>query len=174
MWKWALIAVLLVAVYTDWRWRKIYNWLTLPALGLGLVLNGIFGGLGGLGNGLLGMLIAFLVFLGLFVFGGMGGGDLKLMAAIGAWLGYPDIVVAMLYVAVVGGVLSIGYAARYGKLREVLRNVYWFFASALVPGGKPSAILAESAAPKFPYGVAIAIGTAITLAYPQIPRLVGG
>lgn len=172
-WQWVLVAVLAIAVYTDWRWRRIYNWLTLPALLIGLVLSLIFAGTQGLLMSLAGAGTAFVVFLLLFVFGGMGGGDLKLMTAIGAWLGFPLILIDMAYVAIAGGVLGILFAMQAGVMKQVLSNIYHFFAVALMPGVKPTEVLTESAAPKFPYGLAIAAGTLITLAYPAIPRIAG-
>lgn len=174
MWQWALVAVLAIAVYTDWRWRRIYNWLTLPAFLIGLVLSAVFGGWDGFLASLGGAGTAFAVFLLLFLFGGMGGGDLKLMTAIGAWLGFPLILVDMIYVALAGGVLGVAFALQAGAMRKVLSNIYHFFAVALLPGVKPTEILTESAAPKFPYGLAIAAGTLLALAFPTIPRLVGG
>lgn len=174
MWQWALVAVLAIAVYTDWRWRRIYNWLTLPAFLLGLVLSAVFGGGQALLMSLAGAGTAFVIFLLLFLFGGMGGGDLKLMTAIGAWLGFPLILVDMAYVAIAGGVLGLAFALQAGVMKQVLANIYHFFAIALMPGVKPTEILTESAAPKFPYGLAIAAGTVITLAYPALPRLAGG
>lgn len=173
MWQWALVTVLAIAVYTDWRWRRIYNWLTLPALGVGLVLSAVFSGGHGLLMSLAGAGTAFAIFLLLFLFGGMGGGDLKLMTAIGAWLGFPLILVDMAYVAIAGGVLGVAFALQAGVMKQVLSNIYHFFAVALMPGVKPTEILTESAAPKFPYGLAIAVGTLLTLAYPAIPRLAG-
>jgi prepilin peptidase CpaA len=174
MWQWALVAVLAIAVYTDWRWRRIYNWLTLPALLVGLVLSAVFGGWDAFLMSLAGAGTAFGVFLLLFLFGGMGGGDLKLMTAIGAWLGFPVILIDMIYVALAGGVLGIAFALQAGAMRQVLSNIYHFFAVALMPGVKPTEILTESAAPKFPYGLAIAAGTLLALAYPSLPRLAGG
>lgn len=172
-WQWVLVAVLAIAVYTDWRWRRIYNWLTLPALLVGLVLSLVFAGTQGLLMSLAGAGCAFVVFLLLFVFGGMGGGDLKLMTAIGAWLGFPLILIDMAYVAIAGGVLGILFAMQAGVMKQVLSNIYHFFAVALMPGVKPTEVLTESAAPKFPYGLAIAAGTLLTLAYPAIPRIAG-
>lgn len=174
MWQWALVAVLAIAVYTDWRWRKIFNWLTLPALLLGLILSAVFGGGSGLLMSLAGAGTAFGVFLLLFLFGGMGGGDLKLMTAIGAWLGFPLILIDMLYVALAGGVLGVAFALQAGAMRQVMSNIYHFFSVALIPGVKPTEILNKSAAPKFPYGLAIAAGTILALAFPTLPRLGGG
>lgn len=174
MWQWALVLVLMVAVYTDWRWHRIYNWLTMPAFGLGLLLSLVMGGVPGLLSSLAGAGIAAVVFLLLYLFAKMGAGDLKLMVAIGAWLGYPLIVTVMIDVALVGGVISLLFAIRYGALRPVLRNLYYFVLAFFTPGAKPESVLAKSALPPFPYGVAIAIGTLIAMIYPRLPTFHGG
>lgn len=168
MWKLALILVLMVAVYTDWRWHRIYNWLTVPALGIGLVLSLVTGGLPGLGASLAGAAVAFVVFLILYRVAHMGAGDLKLMVAIGAWLGYAHIWAALLSVALAGGLFAAAIAVRHGALRTVAWNVYHAVSSFFIPGAKPAAFLAKSALPPFPYGVAIAAGTLVVLVSPGV------
>src|SRR5690606_41597083 len=80
-----------IAVYTDLKARRIPDWLTLPTLATALLgrlaMAGISGPLGLL-DGLLGLAVAFLAFFLLALGGGMGMGDVKLMAAIGAILGW--------------------------------------------------------------------------------------
>ncbi|MBO9541307.1 prepilin peptidase [bacterium] len=173
MWTWGLIPVLLVAVYTDWRWHRIYNWLTFPAFFAGLILSVIMGGVPGLLSSLAGAGIALVVFLFLYLFAKMGAGDLKLMVAIGAWIGYPLILTALVDVALAGGVISLLFALRYGALKKVLRNIYFFMLSLFTPGAKPDAMLGTSALPPFPYGVAIAAGTLVALFYPHLPTFFG-
>ena len=177
MWKWALVPFLVVAVYTDWRWHRLFNWLTFPALGIGLILSGVWGGWSGLLSSLAGAGIAFGVFLVLYLVARMGAGDLKLMVAIGAWLGYPAIIPDLVYVMLAGGVIALGFALRYGALGSVFRNLYYFLLSLFTPGVKPENVLAASALPPFPYGVAIALGTLYTLGtlfLPRLPALHGG
>lgn len=174
VWQWALVLVLLVAVYTDWRWHRIYNWLTFPAMGLGLLLSLIMGGVSGLLSSLAGAGLAAVVFLLLYLFAKMGAGDLKLMVAIGTWLGYPLVIIAMIDVALAGGVIAILFALRYGALWPVLKNLYYFLLAMFTPGAKPEAMLAKSALPPFPYGVAIAAGTLVAMVYPRLLSFSGG
>jgi len=173
-WQWALVLVLLIAVITDLRSHRIYNWLTFPAMGLGLLLNLVMGGLPGLLSSLAGAGLAAVVFLLLYLFAKMGAGDLKLMVAIGAWLGYPLIVVVMIDVALAGGIIALLFALRYGALWSVLRNLYYFLLAMFTPGAKPESVLSKSALPPFPYGVAIAAGTLCAMLYPRLLTFTGG
>jgi prepilin peptidase CpaA len=100
-----LVAVI-IAAFTDVRSFKIYNALTLPLLASGLVYHGMVGGSGSLLLSVLGMLFGFFIPFLLFLAGGMGGGDVKLMAGVGAWLGLP-----MTYYVFVGASLAAGLYA---------------------------------------------------------------
>lgn len=168
VWIWGLVPILAIAVYTDWRWHRLYNWLTMPAFLIGLILSFVTGGSSGLLLSLEGAGVAFVVFLLLYLFAKMGAGDLKLMVAIGAWIGYPLILSALINVALAGGVIALAFAVRYGALRAVLRNLYYFLLGLFTPGLKPENLIAQSALPPFPYGVAISAGTLITLAFPRL------
>src|SRR5207248_19483 len=78
-----------VAAVTDvWKF-KVYNALTLPLVLSGLLYHAVVGGWAGLLGSLLGCLFGFAILFAFFLMGGMGAGDVKLMAAIGAWLGVP-------------------------------------------------------------------------------------
>ncbi len=179
-WKWGLVPILLVASYTDWRWQKIFNWLTVPALVAGFVVSLAAGAIAGGPSGALssglsslagfGFLAAIFLVLGLL--GGMKGGDLKLMAAVGAWLGWPLSISAMLYVAICGGVFSLVWAAAHGVLGKTFRQIQGFFL-AMQSGINPGKMIAESAAPLFPYGISIAVGTLMALVLPPLIALPG-
>ncbi len=179
-WKWGLVPILLVASYTDWRWQKIFNWLTFPAIGAGLAISiaagALSGGLAGAGREALSSLAGFgllaLIFLVLGLLGGMKGGDLKLMAAVGAWLGWPLSVQALLYVAICGGIFALVWAAVHGALGKTFLQIRGFFL-AFHAGLKPSSMIVESAAPLFPYGISIAVGTILSLVAPPLIEIGG-
>lgn len=80
-------ALTMVAAVTDFRSRRLPNWLTVPALAAALLTHTIMNGFTGLGFSLLGFASGFGVLLILWLIGGAGGGDVKLMSALGAWLG---------------------------------------------------------------------------------------
>lgn len=121
-----LFGTLAIAAWTDLRRRLILNALTYPAFVAGLALHFLRGGLGdgastpGLYSGLAGA-GACLVVYGLFwATGGMGAGDLKLMGAVGAILGFPGALGAMLFGSLAGGVQGVlAVAARTGPGRRL-------------------------------------------------------
>ena len=107
-----LLLTLITAAVTDLRDRKVYNWLTFPAMIFGLTLAWADGGIGLFFDHLLrGFLPAVLIF-GLFWWmGGLQGGDMKLMAAIGAIKGYPFIITSMFWTGIAGAILALGKLA---------------------------------------------------------------
>jgi prepilin peptidase CpaA len=167
-WQFGLVGILAVAVVTDLQTRKIYNWLTFPAMAVGLVLSVAFGGLAGLQASLIGFFAGSLVFaIGFFMGGAMGAGDVKLMAAIGLWLGWPNVVASVLYVTVCGGLVALVSAIAHGTLTKLLKNLYWALMGLAMPGGKATVAAHESAAPPMPYAVSIGLGTLLALFFPE-------
>ena len=81
------LAVAVVGAVKDVRGARIPNWLTYSGLGSALAVRGVVLGWVGLKGGFAGLLLAGGIFYVLFLLGGMGGGDVKLMAAVGAWAG---------------------------------------------------------------------------------------
>lgn len=166
-WQFFLVGIVTVAMITDLQERKIFNWLTFPSMLLGLILNVVYFGLPGLYGSLLGFVVGVLIFLIGFFMNAMGAGDVKLMAVVGLWLGWPATIAAVIYVTLFGGLISIIAAAANGQLLQMFKNVYWFMVGLFLPGGKANAALAKSAAPPVPYGVSIALGTYLALIYPE-------
>jgi prepilin peptidase CpaA len=159
----AALLVAVLAAWSDVRTRRIPNLLTLPAAGLGLVLHlvlhgreGLFSSLGGLGVGMLVLLPAYLGRM-------LGAGDVKLMAALGAWLGWPATVTAVLCSALAGGLLALWAALRRGVAARALKGAAGLGASLVGSAlGAPLAAPASTGV-RTPYGLAIAVGTAFAV-----------
>jgi len=154
----ALMIVLLIAVVTDLRSSRIPNWLTFSAMGFALAghawlgsMHGVLFSLAGLGTGLG---LFFLIYLA----GGIGAGDVKLMAAIGAFVGVYGVLSSAWLAMVVGGVYAIAAMCyQWGLASAGQRLVYAAYGAVLVGG---SAWTRELALPfKLRYGLAIAGGT---------------
>lgn len=139
-----LAVVLLTAVATDLARGKIYNWLTYPAVLAGLVIwsvdGAIHGGFGGAMHGLLwavlGLMVAFVPMMVAFALGGIGGGDAKFAAAIGALLLPPTAVFAMFYGFVVAALLAVLVMVRRRVARQTMSRV-WRFLWLLATGARP-------------------------------------
>ena len=156
-----LLLLLGICGITDIRHKRIPNVATIPAIFLGLILN-IFLGHVGIKGSLVGFVFGFGVFYVLFLIGGMGGGDVKLVAAIGALKGWPFIYNAVLYSAVIGGVMAISFTIWKGRTRRTLGNMWRLIYTMLHPAlktEKPD----ESTSDTIPYGVAIILGSLWTL-----------
>jgi len=117
-----LVAVL-IATVTDLRAFKIYNVLTLPLLLSGPVYHGVLEGSPGLQNSLQGMIFGFAILFLFYVLGGMGGGDVKLMAGIGAWLGLPLTFCIFLLTAAATGLYAFVLILATGRGQEVWSNL---------------------------------------------------
>ncbi|UCD84719.1 MAG: prepilin peptidase [Deltaproteobacteria bacterium] len=150
--------LLLTTAITDLAYKKIYNFITIPAMVLGLLGNACFGGWDGLQLSLIGLLVGGGVFFLIFIFGGIGGGDVKLMAAIGALMGYPFIVGAVFYSVLVGGLMAIILMIWRNALWSSVKNISLSLYTAFVPGLERVPLNPENSLP-VPYGMAIVLGT---------------
>jgi prepilin peptidase CpaA len=157
------VLMCLCAAIIDIRSMRIPNVLTYSGAIVGLALNfGIVWTLRGLHEGItaglfpssVGCLLLLGCFIALAAIGPMGGGDVKLMAAVGAFLRWPLCLYAVAYVLIMGGVVSLAYALARGQLRHVLSNIF--------TGGKTLLHRGPSNAPlelhRIPYGTAILMG----------------
>jgi prepilin peptidase CpaA len=163
---WVVGPVVLIAAaacLTDLRRRRIPNSLTLPALLAGLAAHFAFDGLSGLWAALAGVAVATAVLLPGWLLKWMGAGDVKLMAALGAWLSYPQSAVAVLAALVAGGVLAAAVAARHRQLAHALRGAVrlgaWSLGAAR-GGGEPPPV---TTGVRFPFALAGLAGATIAL-----------
>jgi prepilin peptidase CpaA len=158
---WPTLTVLAIATFTDLRSRRIPNWLVLPFLLAGIAVSGGLHGWHGIWQSLSGMALGALLFGVLGLMGGMGMGDVKLCAAIGAWIGPAQLVTALVITGIAGGVMAVCWAAAGGFLGELFRGtgdlISGFGKRGLRP--HPELVLNNPLTRKMPYAPAIAIGT---------------
>jgi prepilin peptidase CpaA len=161
---WPTLVVMTVATVTDLRYRKIPNWLVFPFMGLGLVVACWAHSWHGLGQSLEGFGLGVLIYGLLFMMGGMGMGDVKLVAAVGIWVGPMQLLTAMIITGLAGGVIALcmGIAGGYLKdsLKGTVRLISGFKENGLRP--HPELSLERPGAHKMPYAPAIAIGTLLS------------
>ena len=161
----AAIAISVIACATDLRTQRIPNVLTFGAALAGLVAHIALDGASGALTAAGGWLTGLLIFLPFFALGGMGGGDVKLLAALGAWLGAYETLYLAMYTGVAGGALAVVVAFSRGYLGVALRNVlemlrYWR-TSGIRP--VPNLTLETPHAPKLAYALPMFLGVVITL-----------
>ena len=116
---WPTVIVLAVATFTDLRSRRIPNWLVLPFLAAGFAVSGLAAGWHGIAQSLEGAGLGLAIYGVLFLMGGMGAGDVKLCAAIGAWIGPSQLFIALVITGMAGGVMVVCWAAAGGFLKEL-------------------------------------------------------
>jgi prepilin peptidase CpaA len=117
-----LLALLLWAAITDLRFRRIPNWLTLALMASGLI-QGLSGyGLLSVGQSAAGMGVGFALPLPLFLLGAIGGGDVKLLAGVGAWVGPHAVLLVFAATAILGGIIILLQSLWLGRARILLRN----------------------------------------------------
>lgn len=155
------VAIALAASGFDLRSRRIPNALTLGGALAGLIASAIAGGVGGIGSSGAGWALATVMWLPLYALGGMGAGDVKLIAAIGAWVGPLAIFHTSLYTAVAGGVAAAGLVIARGCVRQTYFNVQLLLGHWRVAGFAPQAqlTLADAASPRLAYAIPILVGT---------------
>lgn len=162
-----VLAALTVAVITDLRDQRIPNWLTFSLFLAGIALNVAFSGYQGIGFSLKGVGIGLLVMLPPYLLGAMGGGDVKLMAAVGACLGPVDTGMAFLFTGLAGGAYAlIVLAGRWDIAARVFKNLWttlWLVAASRKHSEYAPVTQGEKL-PRLCYGLAIAVGTVAALA----------
>lgn len=117
-----LFAMLLCAAATDLRARRIPNWLTFSMILAGIAQSLLPVRTVGLSSSLLGFLTGFGLTFVMFALGAIGGGDVKLLAGIGAWIGPGPTLAVFAVEAVLGAAVVLAQAAWQGRLSTLLRN----------------------------------------------------
>jgi prepilin peptidase CpaA len=152
----ALVAA--IAGYTDYRWRRIPNWLTVPGLVLGIAVNAIARGWTGTKESLLGAGLGLLILLPFVLVRSLGAGDWKLVGALGAFLGPQHLITVLFATLLIAGVMALVLIIWKKRVRQAFRNIGLLLA-ALVSLHLPEkdVSLDNPEALKIPFGIALAI-----------------
>jgi prepilin peptidase CpaA len=160
---WIVVATLIVAAAIDGYKLKVPNWITFPMIVSGWAFNIATGGWAGLGWSLLGTAVGLGLLLPAYAIGGMGAGDVKLFAGVGAWMLPETTLYAFCWAAIIGGVIAVAMVLVCGEWRKH-KNQFLMIFTEIVTIGNPaelSAIAAErkSSMRLLPYGIPLAIGS---------------
>ena len=165
-----LILVVTFASVSDYLTHRIPNWLCALALSVGLALQLAAAGAPGVPAMLASVAVPFLLFIPFYIGGGMAAGDVKLMAACGALLGWPNALLATgcaLLAGTLMGTCVYGYRGGW----ERFRARYGAALKLLCVTGSPFAVRAGDEDPvarsRFPYALAIAVGCVTSLELPM-------
>ena len=151
-----ILATVTIAVVTDVKRRRIYNALTFPAMAIGIIVNTVEAGLGGLAWAAMGLLLGGALFIVPVAMGGRGAGDLKLLAALGA-LGGPSFVFwCAISTSIIGGIFAIVALLVRRRFVSVVGGMVFDATSGQMPRATSNI--------RLPYAVPIALGTVATLA----------
>ena len=184
LYDFVLIVLIGMVLYFDLSRNKIPNFLTFPAIVWGLISYTAIDGLSGFWFSFAGLLVGITIFFIPFAMGGIGGGDVKLLGAVGALQGWQFVLAAGILTAIAGGILSIIYLIVHGRLLSVLKKMAGFvlapFFSALYFNfnleifNRISIFFATHPPEakeqvRMPYGAAIAAGVLLFLAMNYFP-----
>ena len=163
-----LVPGVLLASWFDFAQRRVPNWLNLALIIAGFVVQGLYFGSAGLVTGLWGVLAGFCLLIVPWLMHGMGAGDVKLLAAIGVWLGPLLTFYSFALGAVIGGLVAMVMILSTGRLRTACTNMGVILAKC----STRQTIFSELGSAKsfgttsqlLPYGVPLTAGTLIILA----------
>ena len=161
----ALLSILVLASWTDLQQHRIPNVLSLGEILLGIALHTWTSGITGFAAGILGAAVGIGILLPFYIYRGMGAGDVKLMGAVGAFLGPHNALLATGLSLFAGGILGIIILVIRGGLKPLALRYFGTLKCLLLTGkiSHQPPETGEVAATKFPYAAAIGIGTVVAL-----------
>lgn len=160
---WLVTVTLIVAAVIDGLKLKVPNWITFPMILSGWVYSTVAFGWEGLVASLLGTAVGLGLLLPAYAIGGMGAGDVKLLAGVGAWMGTITTIYAFCVSALIGGAIAVGMVL-YRRAWEKHRDQFWTIVNEVTTIRDPELLSAIAAERKksmllLPYGIPIAIGS---------------
>jgi prepilin peptidase CpaA len=153
-----LLLFLLISIYTDLAYRKIFNITIISAIILGAGLNLVTSGISGLKYSATGIMIGFFFLFVIYLLGGVGAGDVKFMAAIGSLKGPVFVVWGGLYGAAIGGIAALLVILWQKRFFPTLKEVFTAVACFVTFRTKDSLRFDRKQAINLPYTVFLSAG----------------
>jgi prepilin peptidase CpaA len=163
---WVVTITLVVAAVIDGMKLKVPNWITFPMIVSGWIYSATlspYAGWEGLMFSLIGTAVGLALLMPAYAIGGMGAGDVKLLAGVGAWVWGTTTLYAFAVSAVIGGIIAVCMVL-IGKGWNKHRNQFWMICNEIMTVKDPEKLATIAADRKptmmlLPYGIPIAIGT---------------
>ena len=158
-----LITILTICVITDLKSRKIHNKVIFPGLLIAFASHMLLGGFQDLLSSLIGFVVGFVVLFIPYLMGGIGAGDVKLLALIGALMGSSFVLYTSIYMALAGGFIALVLLVKEKKLWSFLKSLPYILCGSRF--GVKISVTEEGSllSSTIPYGVAIAVGAILAL-----------
>ena len=162
---WLVTVVLILAAVIDGFELKVPNWVTFPFIISGWIYSGVAFGWEGIAWSLAGTVFGLLLLLPAYAIGGMGAGDVKLLAGVGAWVYGTHTLYAFALSAIVGAVLAVAMVLMR-KAWKKHSDQFWMILNEITVIRNPEQLAQIAAKRKssmllLPYGIPIAIGTIV-------------
>ena len=170
-----VVAFTMAAAAIDMKTRRLPNWLTVPGFVAGVIYHTATYGFSGLGYSLLGFLAGFSLLFVLWIIGGGGAGDVKLMGALGAWMGPTHIFIVFVlsaFIAVICSVAVVAFASATKGFGHVQRR--YLEKNKREPSAKERRRAKEETLSKqqkrrlLPYGLPVALSTWLVLVWQSV------
>jgi prepilin peptidase CpaA len=162
---WISLGLAVVACVWDLRTRRIPQALTLGGAAAAIVFHLATGGWSVAALSVGGWLVGIVIFLVPFALGGLGAGDVKLMGALGAWLGPWDVLWLAAYTAIAGAILALAFSLATNYAGRAAANLWLLLTHWRVNGVRPlkELTLEHGRGPRLAYALPILVGTMVTL-----------
>jgi prepilin peptidase CpaA len=165
MWTAFIVAFVVAVAFSDILWRKVPRYLTVAAFAAGIIFHIIFGGLL---SAITAVIVAAILGVAFFRIGAIGGGDVKLLIALGALLGLNNWLIAMQIAVLCAAAVALIQILRRGLVLQTARNLFEITRGLFKNGFRPHETIhvRNPLAVRAPFGFAAAVGTILVVVRP--------
>lgn len=163
-----LFGTLVCAAVTDLRWARVPNWLTGIAMATAIAGHTTLHGQEGFLFSVEGLGLGLALFFPFYLLGAFGGGDVKLLAAVGSFVGPVEIISVASITVLVGGLYAASLMVTYWGFHASLRRIITIFRTIVLTRKLSAGLAHVSSQPKLRYALAIGLGTVISFLWEDL------